>query len=99
MNVVETRGLAKSYRGKRAVDRFDMHVAQGDIYGFVGKNGAGKSTVMKMVCGLATPTEGEMSCSANVRAPVPMRVRAGVRAEKARRASARSSRHRASWAT
>ena len=51
MNVVETRGLAKSYRGKRAVDRFDMHVAQGDIYGFVGKNGAGKSTVMKMVCG------------------------------------------------
>ena len=60
MNVVETRGLAKSYRGKRAVDRFDMHVAQGDIYGFVGKNGAGKSTVMKMVCGLATPTEGEI---------------------------------------
>lgn len=51
MNVVETRGLAKAYRGKRVVDRFDMHVAQGDIYGFVGKNGAGKSTVMKMVCG------------------------------------------------
>lgn len=60
MNVVETRGLTKSYRGKRAVDRFDLHVAQGDIYGFVGKNGAGKSTVMKMVCGLVTPDEGEI---------------------------------------
>ena len=60
MNVVETRGLTKSYRGKRAVDRLDLHVAQGDIYGFVGKNGAGKSTVMKMVCGLATPDEGEI---------------------------------------
>lgn len=60
MNVVETRGLTKSYRGKRAVDRLDLHVAQGDIYGFVGKNGAGKSTVMKMVCGLVTPDEGEI---------------------------------------
>ena len=45
MNVVETRGLTKSYRGKRAVDRLDLHVAQGDIYGFVGKNGAGKPTM------------------------------------------------------
>ena len=68
MNVVETRGLAKSYRGKRAVDRFDMHVAQGDIYGFVGKNGAGKSTVMKMICGLVTPTEGEVELFGGARA-------------------------------
>lgn len=65
MNVVETRGLTKSYRGKRAVDRFDLHVAQGDIYGFVGKNGAGKSTVMKMVCGLVTPDEGEIELFGN----------------------------------
>ena len=72
MNVVETRGLTKSDRGKRAVDRLDLHVAQGDIYGFVGKNGAGKSTVMKMVCGLVAPTEGEIElfggrAGANVR--------------------------------
>ena len=86
MNVVETRGLAKSYRGKRAVDRFDMHVAQGDIYGFVGKNGAGKSTVMKMVCGLATPTEGEIELFGERAGAGSMRVRAGVRVGKARRA-------------
>lgn len=60
MNVVETRGLTKAYRGKRVVDGLTMQVAQGDIYGFVGKNGAGKSTVMKMICGLVAPTAGEI---------------------------------------
>lgn len=60
MNVIETYGLEKTYGGKRAVDHFDMHVAKGDIYGFVGLNGAGKSTVMKMLAGLAKPTEGEI---------------------------------------
>nr|WP_286165801.1 ABC transporter ATP-binding protein [Olsenella uli] len=43
-----------------AVDGLDMTVAAGDIYGFVGKNGSGKSTTMKMVCGLARPTSGEV---------------------------------------
>lgn len=60
MNVIETYGLEKTYGGKRAVDHFDMHVAKGDIYGFVGLNGAGKSTVMKMLAGLAKPTGGEI---------------------------------------
>lgn len=59
MNVVETFGLTKRYRSFAAVDHFNMQVAQGDIYGFVGHNGAGKSTVMKMLAGLAQPTEGE----------------------------------------
>ena len=58
MYVLETRDLAKAYGGHRVVDRFDMHVQQGDVYGFVGKNGAGKSTVMKMVAGLVAPTAG-----------------------------------------
>lgn len=60
MSVIEVRSLAKEYRGRRVVDRFDMTVARGDIYGFVGKNGAGKSTVLKMICGLVTPTAGEV---------------------------------------
>ena len=60
MNVIETHGLTKAYGGVRAVDSLDMHVARGDIYGFVGKNGAGKSTTMKMVAGLATPTTGSI---------------------------------------
>ena len=60
MNVIETSGLTKAFGGKMAVDQFDMHVGQGDIYGFVGRNGAGKSTVMRMLAGLAEPTGGEV---------------------------------------
>ena len=60
MNVIETHGLTKRYRRKLAVDNLDMTVAAGDIYGFVGKNGSGKSTTMKMICGLARPTAGEV---------------------------------------
>lgn len=60
MNVVETYGLMKTFGGKTAVDHFDMHVSQGDIYGFVGRNGAGKTTVMRMLSGLAEPSGGEV---------------------------------------
>lgn len=58
MNVIELHDLSKVYGGTRAIDHLDMHVVQGDIYGFVGKNGAGKSTTMKIVSGLSTPTSG-----------------------------------------
>lgn len=60
MNVIETRGLAKAFGRTRVVNDVNLHVAQGDIYGFVGKNGAGKSTVMKMICGIMEPTAGEV---------------------------------------
>lgn len=60
MYAIETRGLAKAYGGRRVVDDFCMHVPQGEIYGFAGKNGAGKSTVLKMVDCLAAPTAGEV---------------------------------------
>ena len=68
MYVIETCGLAKAYRGRRVVDGFGMHVAEGDIYGFVGKNGAGKSTVMRMIDGLAAPTIS--GCDYIVRIPM-----------------------------
>ena len=78
MSVIEVRGLAKEYRGRRVVDRFDMTVMRGDIYGFVGKNGAGKSTVMKMICGLVTPTAGEICLFGDEeRAAVPGGLRVG----------------------
>lgn len=60
MLAIETRGLSKAYGRRNVVDRLNMHVAQGDIYGFVGRNGAGKSTTMKMMCGMIRPTAGEM---------------------------------------
>ena len=60
MNAIEIRGLTKRYGRTCAVDHLNMRVARGDIYGFVGKNGAGKSTTMKMIAGLATPSEGSL---------------------------------------
>ncbi|NEG88571.1 ATP-binding cassette domain-containing protein [Bifidobacterium aerophilum] len=61
MDAIRIRSLAKQYAGKRVIDHFDMTVPQGAIYGFVGKNGAGKSTVMKMTAGLAMPNDGEIT--------------------------------------
>jgi ABC-2 type transport system ATP-binding protein len=57
---VETVALTKKYKGKSAVSHLDMKVREGAIYGFIGRNGAGKSTTLKMLCGLAKPTAGEI---------------------------------------
>lgn len=57
---VETMSLTKRYRETTAVDHLDMKVRKGAIYGFIGRNGAGKSTTLKMLCGLAKPTEGDI---------------------------------------
>lgn len=57
---VRTLGLCKSYRGKAAVDHLDMQVPKGEIYGFIGANGAGKSTTFKMLAGLSNPTAGQI---------------------------------------
>lgn len=59
MAVIETQDLSKRYRDKWAVEHVDLRVEQGDIYGFIGRNGAGKSTTLKLLCGLARPTQGE----------------------------------------
>lgn len=58
--VLKTENLTKTYGNHRAVNSVSMHVRKGDIYGFIGKNGAGKSTFMKMVAGLAAPDEGQI---------------------------------------
>ena len=59
MAVIQTSGLSKRYGDKWAVDHLELSVEQGDIYGFIGRNGAGKSTTLKLLCGLARPTQGE----------------------------------------
>ena len=59
MAVIQTSGLSKRYGDKWAVDHLELMVEQGDIYGFIGRNGAGKSTTLKLLCGLARPTQGE----------------------------------------
>ena len=56
---IETRGLTKIYGGQKAVDGVDLHVGKGRVYGLLGRNGAGKTTVMKMILGLTSITSGE----------------------------------------
>ena len=60
--VVDVHGLTKSFGPKRVVDHFDIQVPRGAIYGFLGPNGSGKTTTIRMLCGLLTPDEGEGTC-------------------------------------
>ncbi len=60
--VIDVRGLTKSYGERVVVDHVDMQVERGRIYGFLGPNGSGKTTTIRMLCGLLTPDEGEGSC-------------------------------------
>ena len=60
--VIDVRGLTKIFGEKRVVDHFDIAVPRGAIYGFLGPNGSGKTTTIRMLCGLLTPDEGEGTC-------------------------------------
>lgn len=59
MNVIDVRGLVKRFGDKTVVDHVTMSVAQGEIVGFLGPNGSGKTTTIRIMCGLLTPDEGE----------------------------------------
>ena len=56
--IISVRELRKSFGGFKAVDRISFEVARGEIFGFLGANGAGKTTAMRMLCGLSRPTSG-----------------------------------------
>ena len=58
--IIETRSLTKSFGSKIAVNHVDLHVKKGDIYGFIGRNGAGKTTAMKLILGTLRANEGEV---------------------------------------
>lgn len=59
---IAVRGLRKSFGVRRVVDGLDLTVAQGEICGFLGGNGSGKTTTLRMLCGLLTPDAGEGTC-------------------------------------
>lgn len=58
--IVKTDNLCKRYGRKMAVDNVNMNVREGDIYGLIGRNGAGKTTAMKMIIGMNFPTSGSI---------------------------------------
>jgi ABC-2 type transport system ATP-binding protein len=59
MKVIETDKLSKRFGSFTAVDRISFEVEAGEIFGFLGANGAGKTTAMRMLCGLSKPTSGQ----------------------------------------
>ena len=80
---IETMALTKMYRDKAAVKNVTLKVREGEIYGFIGRNGAGKSTALKMVSGLASPTEGEIRLFGKPVSDPAVRRRLGVLIEAA----------------
>jgi ABC-2 type transport system ATP-binding protein len=56
--IIETRGLTRRFGALTAVDHLDLAVARGEIFGLVGPDGAGKTTTLRMLCGLMDPSEG-----------------------------------------
>jgi len=60
--VIDVRGITKRFGDKTVVDGIDLRVERGEIYGFLGPNGSGKTTFIRMLCGLLTPDAGEGSC-------------------------------------
>ncbi|KAB2683481.1 MULTISPECIES: ATP-binding cassette domain-containing protein [Brucella/Ochrobactrum group] len=58
-NAIDVKGLVKRFGDATVVDQVSMSVAEGEIVGFLGPNGSGKTTTIRMMCGLLTPDEGE----------------------------------------
>ena len=59
---IDVKGLTKSFNGRPVVKDLTMQVRRGQIYGFLGPNGSGKTTTIRMLCGLLTPDSGTGTC-------------------------------------
>jgi ABC-2 type transport system ATP-binding protein len=59
---IDVKGLTKSFGGRTVVQNLSMQVKRGSIYGFLGPNGSGKTTTIRMLCGLLTPDSGTGRC-------------------------------------
>jgi len=60
--VIDVHNLSKSFGGKKVVENLSMQVKRGRIHGFLGPNGSGKTTTIRMLCGLLTPDSGTGTC-------------------------------------
>lgn len=59
---IDVKGLVKAFNGKKVVNGVDIHMPKGEVWGFLGPNGSGKTTTIRMICGLLKPTAGSGTC-------------------------------------
>ena len=83
-NAIEIRGLTKRFGDFTAVDAIDLDVRPGEIYGFLGPNGSGKTTTIRMMCGVIAPTGGEACVLGDdvIASPESVRRRIGYMSQK-----------------
>src|SRR5579863_9728387 len=60
--VINVSNITKSFGDKKAVDDISLKIKKGEIFGFLGPNGSGKTTTIRMLCGLLTPDSGQGQC-------------------------------------
>lgn len=60
--IIDVKNLCKSFQGRLVVNNVDLCVKKGEVFGFLGPNGSGKTTTIRMLCGLLTPDSGEGVC-------------------------------------
>ena len=60
--IIDVKNLTKTFDDLIAVDHIDLQVKKGEIFGFLGPNGSGKTTTLRMICGLLTPDSGDGTC-------------------------------------
>jgi ABC-2 type transport system ATP-binding protein len=77
-NVIETHALTKSFNGLTAVDKLDITVESGEIFGLLGPNGAGKTTTINMLCTILKPTSGSATVNGFDIAKEPNQVRKSI---------------------
>lgn len=84
MNVIEVDNLTKAFGNFTAVDHISFSLSKGEIFGFLGANGAGKTTAMRMLCGLSKPTSGKGTVAGYdiTRRPEKVKTRIGYMSQK-----------------
>ena len=59
-NIIELNNVSKEFNGKKVVDNVNLNIKKGSITGIIGRNGSGKTVLLKMICGLYFPSSGEV---------------------------------------
>src|SRR5579872_3053363 len=82
--IIETRELTRRFGALTAVDHLNLTIAEGEIFGLVGPDGAGKTTTLRMLCGLMDPTEGSATVAGHdvVRDPQAVKDQIGYMAQR-----------------